>query len=161
MDQEDLDGDDLGDACDNCLEDDDSNQLDSDGDGRGDVCDQYPKDYDNDAIDDLDDNCPFTENPGQEDTYPPQGNGIGDACECEGDFDCDGDVDKYDLETFMAIYSQSKLDKPATAIDLSKGDFDCDLDVDYKDQIKFLEDFGRKPSNNPCPACKVGEWCSY
>ena len=60
----------------------------------------------------------------------------------------------------MAIYSQSKLDKPATAIDLSKGDFDCDLDVDYKDQIKFLEDFGRKPSNNPCPACKVGEWCS-
>ncbi|MHA2219990.1 MAG: thrombospondin type 3 repeat-containing protein, partial [Candidatus Hodarchaeales archaeon] len=122
MDQEDLDGDDLGDVCDNCLEEENSNQLDSDGDGRGDACDQHPEDYDNDAIDDLDDNCLFIENPGQEDTYPPQGNGIGDACECEADFDCDGDVDRYDLETFMANYNQSTLDKPASAIDLSKGD---------------------------------------
>jgi hypothetical protein len=61
----------------------------------------------------------------------------------------------------MGNYHPSKLDNPASAIDLSKGDFDCDLDVDDKDQIKFLEDFGRKPSKNPCPACKVGEWCSY
>jgi arylsulfatase A-like enzyme len=151
MDQEDLDGDDLGDVCDNCLEEENSNQLDSDGDGRGDACDQHPEDYDNDAIDDLDDNCLFIENPGQEDTYPPQGNGIGG----------DGDVDRYDLETFMANYNQSTLDKPASAIDLSKGDFDCGLDVDEKDRIKFLEDLGRNSSKNPCPACKVGEWCSY
>jgi arylsulfatase A-like enzyme len=161
MEQEDLDGDDWGDVCDNCIEEDNANQLDSDDDGRGDVCDQYPEDYDNDAINDVDDNCPFTVNPGQEDTYPPQGNSIGDACECEADFDCDGDVDKYDRETFMANYNQSKLDKPASAIALSKGDFDCDLDVDYKDQIKLLEDLGRKPSDKPCPACKVGEWCTY
>ena len=42
------------------------------------------------------DNCPEIYNPDQEDTYPPRGNGIGDACECEGDFDCDGDVDGWD-----------------------------------------------------------------
>jgi arylsulfatase A-like enzyme len=161
MEQEDLDGDDWGDVCDNCIEEDNANQIDSDGDGRGDVCDQYPRDYDNDAIDDSEDNCPLANNPGQEDTYPPQGNGIGDACECEADFDCDGDVDEYDLETFMANFNQRKFDKPASAVDLSKGDFDCDSDIDDKDQMKFLEDFGRDPSKNPCPACEVGDWCSY
>ena len=61
----------------------------------------------------------------------------------------------------MANYNQSKLDKPARAIDLSRGDFDCDSDIDDNDQIKLLEDFGRNPSNNPCPACKVGSWCVY
>lgn len=81
------------------------------------TCDQYSRDGDNDTSDDLDDNCPLTENPGQEDTYPPQGNGIGDACECEADFDCDGDVNRYDLETFMANYNTSKRNTPASAID--------------------------------------------
>ena len=38
----------------------------------------------------------------QEDTYPPQGNGIGDACECEGDFTCDGDVDADDVTAFLS-----------------------------------------------------------
>jgi hypothetical protein len=123
--------------------------------------DEGTLDKDNDNVLDDDDNCPLVANPGQEDTYPPDGNGIGDACECEADFDCDGDVDKDDLETFMANYNQSKLDKPASAIDLSRGDFDCDSDIDDNDQIKLLEDFGRNPLNNPCPVCEIGDWCSY
>ena len=37
----------------------------------------------------------------QEDTYPPQGNEIGDSCECESDFDCDGDVDAGDVVAIL------------------------------------------------------------
>ena len=44
------------------------------------------------------DNCPAIFNPLQKDTYPPQGNSIRDACECEGDFNCDGSVDNMDLK---------------------------------------------------------------
>ncbi len=99
-------------------------------------------DYDGDGILDDKDNCPFVANPAQEDTYPPQGNSIGDACECEADFDCDGDVDQYDLETFLANYGQVKTYKPSIVFDLSEGDFDCDSDVDDKDLIKLLEDSG-------------------
>ena len=37
---------------------------------------------------DYEDNCPDVYNPDQKDTYPPGGNGIGDACECNTDFHC-------------------------------------------------------------------------
>ncbi len=33
----------------------------------------------------------------QEDLFPAEGNGIGDACECEADFNCDGNVDGGDV----------------------------------------------------------------
>jgi hypothetical protein len=39
------------------------------------------------------DNCPTDFNPGQEDTYPPGGNGIGDACDDAGDGDGVVDAD--------------------------------------------------------------------
>ena len=35
----------------------------------------------------------------QEDTYPPQGNAIGDACDCEGNFDCSS-------QTLMVVMQQ-------------------------------------------------------
>ena len=53
----------------------------------------------------------------QEDTYPPQGNGIGDACDCEGDFDCDGDCDGTDAATFKVDFGRSTFNNPCeTAI---------------------------------------------
>ena len=47
-------------------------------------------DTDADGILNDQDNCPNHSNTDQTDTYPPfGGNGIGDACDCEGNFDCD------------------------------------------------------------------------
>jgi hypothetical protein len=162
MEQEDLDGDDVGDVCDNCIEKYNTNQVDSDGDGKGNVCDQYPEDYDNDTIDDSDDNCPLAENPGQEDTYPPQGNGIGDACECEADLNCDGGVNVKDVEFFLRDFKKrTRLNNPCTNKNPCVGDFDCDGDVDDVDKTLFQSDFGRGKHNNPCPDHERGMWCVY
>ena len=68
---------------------------------------QAPADTDGDAILDSEDNCPDVYNPGQEDTYPPQGNAIGDACDCEADFHCDGNVDAEDVHDFLLDFGRS------------------------------------------------------
>jgi hypothetical protein len=132
-----------------------------------DVCDEDldecvgGEDTDGDGVPDSSDNCLNTPNPGQEDTSPPQGNGIGDACDCECDFSCDGDVDADDVETFLADFGRNGFIDPCEADNQCKGDFTCDGDVDADDVTTFLEDFGRSPFNNPCPQCVTGDWCVY
>ncbi len=78
----DTDGDGVGDATDNCIDDANAGQEDADGDGVGDVCD----------------NCPDDANPAQEDS---DSDGEGDACICdpnpgpgsiELEYDLDGSV---------------------------------------------------------------------
>jgi len=97
----------------------------------------------------------------QEDTYPSQGNGIGDACDCESDFDCGGEVDADDVETFLVDFGRFEFNNPCVNGNQCHGDFTCDGDVDSDDVEKFLEDFGRFQFNNPCPPCEVGDWCVY
>lgn len=122
------------------------NQEDTDSDGRGDVCD----------------NCPSNYNPGQEDTYPPQGNGCGNACECEGNFDGDKDQDGTDAYQFNLDFGRSLFYHPCTYDDPCHGDFTCDGDVDGTDSLKFKEDFGRSSLGTPCPTFCVREpWCEY
>ena len=97
----------------------------------------------------------------QEDTYPTQGNGIGDACDCEANFDCDDDVDAGDVETFLVDFGRFEFNNPCGNDDQCNGDFQCDGDVDSADVEKLLEDFGRFQFNNPCPPCAVSDWCVY
>ncbi len=119
-------------------------------------------DMDGDGIPDIHDNCPVTPNPGQEDSYPPGGNGIGDACECEGDFTCDGDVDGSDVLLFKSDFGRNPHYNPCTGDSPCNGDFNCDGDVDGGDTVLFKADFGRSGGYyNPCPECVAGDWCDY
>jgi hypothetical protein len=97
----------------------------------------------------------------QEDTCPPQGNEIGDACDCEGDFDCDGDVDGTDATSFKNDFGRRTYNNSCVSGNPCNGDFDCDNDCDGLDAANFRPDFGRNSFNNPCPACLAGEWCVY
>ena len=118
-------------------------------------------DRDGDGVSDIADNCPEKYNPNQEDTFPPQSNGIGDACDCEGNFDCDADCDGTDAFTFKADFGRSTFSNPCETGNTCNGDFDCDGDCDGTDAAGFKLDFGRSSLNNPCPACEVGVWCNY
>lgn len=120
-------------------------------------------DYDCDEILNEDDNCTHTANSNQDDFYPPRGNGIGDACDCEGNFNCavDQDVDGSDASTLKADFGRSNIVHPCISEDTCNGDFNCDGDVDGSDASLFKQDFGRSSLQNPCPACDVGSWCVY
>ena len=119
------------------------------------------QDTDEDGINDVCDNCPNKYNPNQEDSYPPQGNGIGDACDCEGNFDCDEDCDGTDANTFKNDFGRSTFTNPCTNESHCQGDFDCDQDCDGTDATLFKADFGRSQFANPCPSCTGAMWCVY
>jgi hypothetical protein len=114
--QSDLDGDGLGDACDDDLDGDNvpndgdncvftfnPNQTDHEGDGLGDVCDA---DDDNDGVTDGVDNCGLLANPDQADF---DGDGAGDVC--DNDLDGDGVLGNDDVCQFTPI---GVLVEPAT-----------------------------------------------
>jgi hypothetical protein len=128
----------------------DSDGVLDDGDSSGIVGDNPCP---NGVTENCDDNCLNTPNSNQDDTFPPGGNGVGDACECEADFNCDSNVDAKDVPIFLAHFGRSQYSEPCTYDNPCYGDFDEDGAVAANDVTKFLEDFGRSQYNNPCPAC--------
>jgi hypothetical protein len=83
--QVDVDDDGLGDVCDNCPHEANVKQIDVDGDGRGDTCDNCPEssnpdqfDADRDSVGDACDNCVQTANAAQRDADRDT---WGDACD--------------------------------------------------------------------------------
>jgi hypothetical protein len=80
-------------------------------------------------------------------------NGQGDICECEGNFDCDDNVDGSDAIIFKTEFGRSPFNNPCTEENPCPADFDQDGDVDGSDALKFKEDFGRSEFDNPCPPC--------
>ena len=96
----DTDGDGILDSGDNCVNIPNADQSDIDGDGLGDVCDD---DIDGDGILNDDDNCPTRPNPDQIDS---DGDGVGDACTLicgTYSYTTPTDIDPYGAETYIAI----------------------------------------------------------
>ena len=141
----DADSDNMLDPVDNCVVVANIGQEDGDLDSVGNACD----------------NCISNYNPDQEDTYPPNGNAIGDACDCEGNFNCDADVDGSDASTFKTDFGRSLILNPCTTESPCNGDFNCDQDCDGTDASRFKQDFGRSSLQNSCPSCVSGVWCAY
>ncbi len=80
---------------------------------------------------------------------------------CEGDLDCDQDVDGSDAQIFKQDFGRNPFQDPCTTLNPCNADFDCDGDCDGSDALLFKLDFGRSPFFNPCPACTGEEGCSY
>jgi len=93
----------------------------------------------------------------QEDSYPPSGNGCGDACDCEGDFEPDGDVDGTDAFNFKKDFFRFN----CSNTNRCNGDFDCDKDVDGTDAVNFKRDFFKPNCPTNCNPRGTANWCVY
>ena len=80
---------------------------------------------------------------------------------CNGDFDCNGNVDSTDATSFLAELGRSPFHNPCTNEVPCYADFNCDEAVDAGDVGEFIEDFGRSQFSRPCPPCEVGAACVY
>lgn len=136
----DSDEDGIPDEEDNCVLAANPDQRDLDGDGLGDVCDD---DIDGDGVDNGLDNCPFFANPEQEDA---DGNGVGDICEPTADGDKDGIANNEDNCPFSPNPDQSDLDNDGIG-DLCDDDMDGDGLLNQEDNCPTMPNPSQLDSN--------------
>ncbi|MBL8744947.1 MAG: thrombospondin type 3 repeat-containing protein [Phycisphaerae bacterium] len=144
-DQADADNNGVGDACEN------GGGGDSDKDGVPDASDNCPlvsnpdqADQDGDGVGDACDNCRKIANPGQEDTVGRDGcpapDGVGDACDCDGDADRDGDVDFADITEVLTDFG-FVYPCPSPPPNSGFGDADLNGVVNFADITAVLRSF--------------------
>ena len=117
---------------------------------------KWSDDDDRDGILDVNDNCPLTYNPNQEDT---DGDGFGDACDpCECavfcDLDLDLDINPVDVTFIVAyVYKQQDLREPLPDCYRENGDWNCDGEVNPVDVVFYVnfvyKNIGAGP-DDPC-----------
>jgi hypothetical protein len=75
---------------------------------------------------------------------------------CEGNFDCDQDIDGTDAFTLKDNFGRNPnwYFNPCTGLNQCPGDFDCDQDVDGTDVVVFISEYGRSSLADPCPVCE-------
>jgi len=150
----DVDGDGLGSACDDCPLAPNPSQLDTDGDGVGDVCDPCPlavdDDSDGDTLCDNVDNCPLIANPGQQNG---DGDAYGDACDpCPLDATNDADADGVcqNVDNCPEVANPNQLDWDADGLGNP-----CDGDIDGDAALNGSDNCPSDP--NPTQADRDGD----
>lgn len=119
-------------------------------------CEDQP-DWDNDGVVNTQDNCPFVENPLQEDVDEDAIGDVCDDCVCAGVF-CDMDgvnaLTPIDV-AYIVNYVFKSLDaRPALANCPGKnGDWDCDDSVDPVDVALYVNYVYRRLGDGPCDPC--------
>ena len=144
----DIDGDGIINAQDNCPSISNPDQKDTDGDGIGDACEASVTDTDGDGVPDASDNCPLVANSNQQDI---DGDGIGDACETSViDTDGDGIPDASDNCPLVANSNQQDTDHNGIgdACETSVMDTDGDGVLDVSDNCPLVVNALQQDTNN-------------
>ncbi|MBI2675709.1 MAG: thrombospondin type 3 repeat-containing protein [Candidatus Aenigmarchaeota archaeon] len=158
----DTDGDALIDRLDNCPLISNPEQEDSDGDNIGNACDACPNDSSNDADGDgicgNIDNCPSDSNPGQADT---DGDGLGDLC--------DATDDRVDLAIASLVFSSTGYECEQMTVNMTArnkgakdaGSYRVNITVNgqFAKSFDYNESFGANSTRNISLVLSSPETC--